>query len=416
MAIRVSVQNRFQIIVPVRFDRAVRGAPILDAPDIDDRGWVRNNAGGLNVTDTRGALFGSTVGDIIRMKVVREDLDGGVPLFLTVTGDQVTIDQPAGGGPLPADGTFSVRAVADTTTGSKVQVRFGDASGPVIGELCAHTFTPKNLFIAPHVCTIHSANAATVAAGGGTGLPPSVNGATLDDATLTSIFDTIVRPVWRPAGVEFTIGPVRQEVFTGDDGFTRDNVALQGTNQIRTVYARNRRANACNIFFLHTTDRFLGLGLNFEARAVLGANNSGILVGVNGSLLGNGNFFARLSGSGANLVQEIGNDIAHEIGHFLALDHADNTNGFPGRLDSYNRRFLMHPINLLPTATSPPSATPPRINDIGYGQVNTVNPAGTAEVRGHRGCLLTLKDHPSNTSDGEAMIVRRRFRSPNLLR
>src|SRR5580704_5743606 len=108
MAVQVRVQNRFQIIVPARVDRAVRGAPVLDAPDVDDRGWVNNRATGLNVDDARGALFGTTVGDVVRLKVVREDLDDAVPLFVTTTGDQVAIEQPAGGGPLPADGIFSV--------------------------------------------------------------------------------------------------------------------------------------------------------------------------------------------------------------------------------------------------------------------------------------------------------------------
>src|SRR5712691_655149 len=206
MAISVTVQNNFQIIVPVRVDRAVRGVPVLDAPDVDDRGWVNNRAAGLNVDDARGALFGTTVGDVVRLKVVREDLDDGVPLFVSVTGNQVAIDQPAGGGPLPADGIFSVRSVADTTTGSKVQVHLGTAGGPVICEADAHTFTPKTLFITPHVCTIHSANAAAVAAGGGAGQAPTVNGNALDDAQMTAIFDTIIRPIWRPAGVEFTVG------------------------------------------------------------------------------------------------------------------------------------------------------------------------------------------------------------------
>jgi hypothetical protein len=166
---------------------------------------------------------------------------------------------------------------------------------------------------------------------------------------------------------------------------------------------------------MHTTDRFLGLGLNFEARAVLGANNSGIMVGVNGFIRNNGTFQPRLS-AGADLVHELGNDTGHEIGHFLALAHADNVDGFPGRVDTYNRRFLMHPNNLLPPAVTPPTGVPPRFNDIGYGQVNTVNNAGVAAVRGHRGCLLTLKHHPSHASDGETMTVRRRFRSPNLFR
>src|SRR5215510_4723986 len=142
MAIRVSVQNRFQIITPGRVDRAVRGRPQLDAPDVDDRGWVRNTGAGLNISDARGAMFGTTVGDVVRFRFVSEDIDP-TRLFVTVTGNQVAIDQPAGGGPLPADGVFSVRSVADTTTGSKVQVRFGAAAGPVICEADAHTFTPK---------------------------------------------------------------------------------------------------------------------------------------------------------------------------------------------------------------------------------------------------------------------------------
>jgi hypothetical protein len=222
--------------------------------------------------------------------------------------------------------------------------------------------------------------------------------------------------------VQFTVGAVRPEVFTGTDGFTRDNVPLQTGNQIRTVFARNRVLNTCNIYFVHSTDQFLGLGLNFEARAVLGANNSGILIGVNGFIRANGNFQARLS-TGADLVHEIGNDVAHEIGHFLTLAHADRQNS-PGRVDTYNRRFLMHPNNLLPPIDTNPAGglpggaatgNPPRFDDIGYGQVNTVI-GGNTVVRGHRGCLLTLKHHPSHASDGETMEVRRRFRSPNLFK
>ena len=275
MAIKLRVQNKFQIIVPVRVDRAVRGAPQLDAPDVDDRGWVRNTAAGLNVTDARGALFSMTVGEVARLRVVREDLDSTVDLFVTTTGNQVEIAAPAGGGPLPATGIFSVRAVSDNTTGSKVQVRLGSATGPVACEADAHTFTRSTLPLAIHVCTVHSASAVAVAAGGGTGSTPSVNGNTLNDAQVTAIFDTIVRPIWRPAGVDFAIGAVQQEVFNGTNGFTRDNVALQGTTQLKTVFARNRKSNQCNIFLMHTTDRFLGLGLDFDSRAILGANDRG---------------------------------------------------------------------------------------------------------------------------------------------
>jgi hypothetical protein len=410
MAISVSVQNKFQIIVPARVDRAVRGAPQLDAPDVDDRGWVSNRAAGLNVSNARGALFGATVGDVIRLRVVREDLDD-VPLFVTVTGNQVAIDQPARGGPLSADGIFAVRAVDDTTVGSKVQVRLGSAGGPVICEADAHTFTPSTVKITPHVCTIHSA----ANAGAGTGVAPTVGGnaaargTALDDAQIGVIF-RIVAAIWRPAGIQFNIAPARQEVFTG---FTANDFAAQGGigSEEDRVMGRNAANQRCNIYFLRIMDRSLGVGVNSVTRAANNFSQSGILIGVEGSSsnnLGGGVTFR--SSAGADLVHEIGNDVAHEIGHFLTLNHADNIDAVAatpnGRTDTYNRRFLMHPINLLPSAASPQTAiSVPRFDDIGYG---------TVSGRGHRGCLVTLKDHPSHTSDGEVVAVRRRLRSPNL--
>jgi hypothetical protein len=412
MAIRVSVQNRFQIIVPVRIDRAVRGAPQLTAPDVDDRAWLRNNAAGLNVTDARGILFGATVGDVVRFRVVREDLDSG-PLFVTVTGNQVAIAQPAGGGPLPADGIFSVRAVADTTTGSKVQVRFGSATGPVICEACAHTFTLLTLNIAPHICTIHQA--ATAAAG--TGVVPSVGGATLDDTVLTSIFD-LARATWRPLGYDLNVRAALPETYTG---FIRDDFASQqrpgaGTPVARSeenlVIRQNQVANHCNIYFLRFMDRSLGVGVRVENRANDNLTRSGCLIGVEGSSANAaGGGISTRSSAGTDLIQEIANDVAHEIGHFLTLPHASNVNN-PGLNDTYGRRRLMHPVNLLPTAVTPATATSvPRFDDIGYG----LGGSG-AGVAGHRGCLLTLKDHPSDGSDGEVIAARRRFRSPNLMR
>jgi hypothetical protein len=405
MAISVKVQNNFQIIVPVRVDRAVRGAPQLDAPDVDDRGWVNNRAAGLNVDDARGSLFGTTVGDVIRLKVVREDLDAGVPLFVSVTGNQVAIAQPAGGGPLPADGIFSVRSVADTATGSKIQVHLGVAGGPVICEADAHAFTPSTLKITPHVCTIHSA-----AQGEGKGVPPTVGGNVLDDAQIATIF-RIVEAIWRPAGVQFAIAAPQQEVYAG---FLADDFASQnrgGVSEENIVISRRQAARRCNIYFIRFMDQSLGVGVNADTRAGERLTRSGIIIGVEGSSANNqGGGITRRSSAGADLVHEIGNDVAHEIGHFLTLNHADNVNAVAatpnGRTDTYNRRFLMHPINLLPTAVNPLTANSvPRFDDIGYGVVGG---------RGHRGCLITLKDHPSHTSDGEVVAARRRLGAGNL--
>src|SRR5579864_5934440 len=158
MAIRVRVQNNLQIIVPVRIERAVSpSAPLLDAPDPDDRGWVNDRAAGLNVNaNVRGALFGVTVGDTVRLRVTREDIDPGVPLFVTASGGQINIDKGSRG-PLPADGIFKVRAAVDSASPTTIQVRLGLATGPVICEADAHVFSPKTLNITPHICTVHSA-------------------------------------------------------------------------------------------------------------------------------------------------------------------------------------------------------------------------------------------------------------------
>lgn len=408
MAISVTVQNKFQIIVPVRVDRAVSSvAPALDAPDVDDRGWVNNRASGLNVDNARGSLFGMTVGDTVRLRVVREDIDPSVPLFVTVSGDQASIATP-GGGPLPASGIFSVQAVADTTVGTKIEVRLGTAGGPVICEADAHVFSPLTLNVTPHICTIHQA----AAAASGSGQPPSVNGTAMDDTVLGTIFD-LVKAIWRPCAVTFNIAAAENEVFTG---FTTDDVALGA--QMRTVMAQNRASGRCNIYFMRYTNDFLGLGLRFETRddviddAGTVIHNSGIFIGVEGTKNATGVSFTRPS-TGANLVQELGNDVAHELGHFMTLPHADHVNADPaagtpnGRLDTYCRRQLMHPNNTLPDASTANTATSvPRFDDIGYGLSD--------DGSGHRGCLVTLKDHPKHTSDGEAMDARRRFRSTNL--
>ena len=293
-----------------------------------------------------------------------------------------------------------MRGVADTTTGTKVEIRLGSTGGAILCEADAHVFSPLTLNVTPHVCTIHQA----VTAAAGAGVPPTVNGAALDAGQMDSIFN-IVKAIWRPCGVRFNIGAIREEVYTG---FLRDDFASQnrpGTgSEEDIVLGRRQVGNTCNIYFLRFMDRSLGVGVRVETRAGEGLTHSGILVGVEGSSANAaGAGITNRSSAGADLVHEIGNDVAHEIGHFLTLPHASNVNS-PGLTDTYGRRRLMHPNNLLPTAAVPL----PRFQDIGYGT--------GGNGRGHRGCLITLKNHPADTSDGEGVDARRRFRSPNLFR
>jgi len=403
MAIQVTVQNRFQIIVPVRFDRAVRGFPVLDAPDVDDRGWINNRAAGLKVTDARGALVGITVGDTVRLKVVREDIDDTIPLFVSNTGAQIKVAAPAGGGPIPDDGVFSVTALSDRAGGSKLQVRLGSADGPVIGEADVQTFTLLTLNVTPHICTIHKA--ATVAEGAG--VWPVVNGARLEDGVLKQIFD-VVRAIWRPAGLDVHVSPAIPETYTG---FSRDDFAsanrFQATSEQDQVIRKNQVANTCNMYFVRNLDQCLGLSVHVENRAASGLSRSGSLIAVEGNSADDTSSQIVPRGTaGIELIQELGSDIAHELGHFLTLPHVGNVD-FPGPADTYSRRRLMHPATALPDADEPPAPDVlPRFNDIGYGTY--------AFGGGRRGCLVTLKDHPTDTTDGEVATVRKRFRSPNL--
>ena len=384
--------------------RAVRGIPVVDAPDVDDRGWVNRRAAGLNVTDARGALVGIAVGDTVRLQVVREDLDATMPLFVTNTGNEIAIQAPAGGGPIPASGLISVTATSDTVTGSKIQIRMGAADGPVICDVDAHTFSLLTLNITPHICTIHQA-----ATPGTTAVTPSVNGVTLNDTILTTIFD-IARAIWRPAGIDLNVSAALTETYTG---FLRDDFASQNRpgvgSEENLVMRQNQVANTCNIYFLRFMDQSLGVGVRVETRAAERITRSGIMLATVGSSTNStgATINPRLS-TGTDLVHEIGNDVAHEIGHFLTLPHANNVDS-PGLLDTYGRRRLMHPQNLMAPAVSPLTATSrPRFTDIGYG----IGGGGNS----HRGCLITLKDHSADSSDGEVIPTRRRFRSPNLFK
>jgi hypothetical protein len=222
-----------------------------------------------------------------------------------------------------------------------------------------------------------------------------MDGVAITAAHVTNIFN-MVSAIWRPAGVSFNVGDVQQEVFTG---FPQDNIVQPPNWDV--VLAQNALPGTCNVHFLHSIGGgnpgfvILGLGIRQETQAQNHVFHSGILIGV-----------MNRASAGNDLVHELGNDVAHEIGHFLTLSHANLKNG-TGEPDTYNRRMLMHPMNLLPAAVTPlTAASVPRFNDIGYG----LGGGG----RGHRGCLLTLKDHPQHQTDGEIVTARNRFKAANL--
>lgn len=406
MPIRLHVTNSSQIVVPLRFTRAVTGKPHRDAPDIDDRAWPANRPDGYATTEARGPLFGITKDDVVRLKVEREDLDASAPLYATVSESsepQIEVTQPAGGGPIGADGIFYVKGVGDTTAGQTLQIRLGSATGPILAEAEPHCFELRTLLVTPHIVAIHSA--ATAAAGAGT-VPT-------DQAELDRIF-TIARAIWRPAGIHLSVAAaVRHDVVSApyDDRCFRQTAA--GSARLDRVTSLGYVANRLNMYFVWALEGFLGLGIrrevitdNFAAAGpALNLSNPACIISMWTSFVTNGgggtpvtfNDFDR-GYTGAPLDHAVGNDVAHEIGHFLSLTHAGNVNN-NGRTDTYSRRQLMSPTNLLVSGVGE------RVTNVGYGITNS---------RGHRGCLITVKNHPQQPEDGEVKKARDRMLHANL--
>ncbi|MGE0712402.1 MAG: hypothetical protein AB7N76_32925 [Planctomycetota bacterium] len=402
MPIRLHVQNEQQVVVPLRFDRAVTGRPSLTAPWIDDRGWRVARPSGFNQTEARGPLFGVMVGDTVRIKVVREDLDETAPLF-AVAGQsaepQIEVTEPAGGGPLPSNGIVKVKAIASTSSGQTLEIRLGSATGPVLAEAEPHVFERLTVNLTPHIVTIHQA------ASGGSGFAP------ITETELREVVKT-AQAIWRPAGVHLNAGATRTHVI---NGAIRDDYALVTTNPATVggmahIYNQGRVANTINVYFVAFVHDSLGYGFRKETASAMTNNLTGIILATVGRVTVNTGppvtfDEAAREENGADLIHVLGSDLAHEVGHLLTLSHANLVNGV-GRRDTYDRRQLMHPQPYLPHTSEHANI---RLNDVGAGTVQN-----DGHRRGVRGALITLKDLGQHSTDGEVKAARDRIGHANL--
>src|SRR5205814_4144740 len=93
---------------------AVTGATQADAPDVDDRGWEPDPAGAsYTLADVHGPVVGLTENTDVRVRLKRVRLETAADIYL-VSKDEttVTIGAPAGGGPVPADGIFTLHGAS----------------------------------------------------------------------------------------------------------------------------------------------------------------------------------------------------------------------------------------------------------------------------------------------------------------
>ncbi|NLF32588.1 MAG: hypothetical protein GX591_17065 [Planctomycetes bacterium] len=401
MAIRVRVKHEQQSVVPVRFVRAVTGAPVADAPDVDDRGFAMGTrADTWGESDALGAMVSLAVGDTVRVKVLREDIEAAARLYVTSTDtDLVRVVHPAGGGPLPDSGIFSIQGVADRQNEPvAVQVRYGSANGPVVGELEPHIFELVHIRLAVHLVTIDGAGTDRRSA---------------NVATTRTNVDTLVRganAIWRPCGVRFTYADARivEETIrrrvapaTGSEYLHRPsntwralpnplgaaaNFAAAGTvttdaatypdpnhqyDEFDTLLNINPIANAVNVYCVHAGTGWVGLSYVTNV-GMAGRAGLGLAIADTASTF----------------------DLAHELGHYLGNNHADadNAGHDTDNKDVWLVRRLMY--------SQWPAGAPAYRNDVGYGP-------------NQYGALISVKTLDGDYSNADGEVARSRLRARN---
>lgn len=394
MSISVHVKKGQQSIVPIRFTRAVTGSPVRDAPAIDDRAFAMGaRTGSWGNSTAKGAQLSITEGDTVRVKLNREDIDASAQLFVSSTDSSVVeIVEPISGNPIPNHDIIKIKGVLDKKNAPvSVQIHYGKQDGPVISELEPHVFKQIRLNLAMHLVNIYGVDTARY----------SATPATLQ-ANMVSLVDG-VNDIWRPVGVELrtdNMTIIRDEVRVDPGNPSRSQYLRQsgGTSSWRSLpgplgptgnFATAGTCSTNGPVPAKVWDEFLTLGkLNFAQNRVnvYCINNSTGWVGLSYVGMNRG-----LAINDASSVY----DFAHEIGHYLNLDHADeNAAGNDAdNKENWLVRRLMY--------SNWPALTPPHRNDVGYGPRQY-------------GALLSVKKLPGDYSgaDGEVAKSRRRARNP----
>jgi len=381
MSIKVRVRfKKKQIIVPVRFRRALESEPpALDLPDVDERGFAmgkRETTWGE--ADIQGAMVAVTTGQTVRVRVVTPDMEGEVnsddvdagfpPLFAVSTDPKVAeVVEPTGGGPLPG-GIFRLKGVLDTRNRPvSIQIHLGSRDGPIVGELEPHIFN-----LMPLRCAVHRVEIK--------GVGPSDSSA----QRVATMFE-MANAIWRHAGISFS-HTIRPNIIRIAEATTAGVVtegrgqSLSGPNEVSPIVNRQPVPQHINVYLV--------------GKIVVKGKDGQKDIEADGQT-----FDKTFRGSSINpgiLVSETadGQALGHELGHFLSLTHSDRGDGdVEIRKDFWSRRRLMF------SNRDDDKPRPAHHADLGYG----LNKSG---------CMITVKHVTTDPNDDEVARARRRAKDP----
>lgn len=371
--------DEWRIVVPLRFRRFNHGSlPALDAPELDDRGYIKGDRpSAWGDTTSRGPSFGVTVGDTVRVRVLREDIEPGAPLVATsAQPDVLRIESPAG--IVNADGEVRVHGVASGS--ARLEIRLGDHEGPVLAEADVRVHTRLRVAVTPHMVRIDTTTAQ--------GTVPAVD----VDRVMRA-----VRAVWRPCGVDFTVRETVNDSIRlpsnrldlldfGEAAWHADTVAILGLQRQRLRIPAGTRDESINWYHIESFVDGTPSGFGSDrANANANGTDTGVVT-------------ASVDSGGVRTVDQIAQTLAHEFGHFFRLPHVQNREVENRTMDTFSRRQLMYPLNFIDEGTGGFSI--PRFNDMGYG----IN---------RRGYLITMKKLRHHGTDGECATARNAIHSNN---
>lgn len=375
--ININATDEYRIIVPIRWERFNHGSLARrDSPEIDDRGYFIRRTSAWGAATTRGPMFGVLRGNTVKVRVMREDIDDTAPLF--ATSDQPTILEIKNtDAQIPADGELQVEGKARGT--ATIHVRLGSVTGPILADCDVRVHTRLRVKIQPWMVRIDTTTA--------TGATPATD--------LDAMFQRC-RAIWRPAGIDFTLG-------------TAQNVNVQlASNTLNSfnVITGNWRNESAQLLALQAAGGPVEKAVHwfiidrFAASATLSPVGLGIsrqTANAGPPVIPHTGIVTSVRDTGGNLrdTEATARTLAHEIGHFFRLPHArgrDSTPNPPGPAkDTFARRQLMFPISNLSGGTS--GLAVPRFDNVGYG--DTI-----------RGCLITMKELEHYANDGEVAVAR----------